>query len=75
MTLASGDGAQQLPAVSSRLNDLLAEGIDGSQATFVQASSGAGSDLDGLGWGFLAAGIVAAVLALIGFQPRIAEYR
>jgi hypothetical protein len=75
VTLASGDGAQQLPAVSSRLNDLLADGIDGSQATFVQASSGAGSDLDGLGWGFLAAGIVAAVLALIGFQPRIAEYR
>jgi hypothetical protein len=75
VTLASGDGAQQLPAVSSRLNDVLAEGIDGSQATFVQATSGAGSDLSGLEWGFLAGAIVVAVLVLVGFQPRIAEYR
>ena len=75
VTLASGDGSQQLPAVSSQLNDILAEGIDGSQATFVQATSGAGSDLNGLGWGFVAGAIVVAILVLVGFQPRIAEYR
>jgi hypothetical protein len=75
VTLASGDGAQQLPAVSSRLNDILAGGIDGSQSTFVQSTSGAGSDLNGLEWGLLAGSILVAVLVLIGFQPRIAEYR
>ena len=75
VALASGNGAQQLPAVSSRLNGSLADGIEGSQATFIRSTSGAGSDLNGLGWGFLAGSIVVALLVLIGFQPRIAEYR
>ena len=61
--------------MSSRLNGTFAEGIDGSQMTFVRSTSDAGSDLNGLGWGFLAGSIVVALLVLIGFQPRIAEYR
>jgi hypothetical protein len=75
VTLASGSGPQQLPAVSSQLTGVLSEGIDGSQATFVRATSGAASDLDGLAWGFVIAAILAAILVLVGFQPRIAEYR
>jgi hypothetical protein len=75
VTLASGTGADQLPAVSSRLNGALSEGIDGSQATFVRATSGAGSDLNGLTWGFVIGALLIAVLVLVGFQPRIAEYR
>jgi hypothetical protein len=75
VALASGEGAQQLPAVSSRLNSILSEGIDGSQTTFVRASSGAASDLNGLTLGIAIAAIVVALLALIGFQPRIEEYR
>jgi hypothetical protein len=75
VALASGNGSQQLPAVSSRLNSMLSAGIDGSQTTFVRASSGATSDLNGLTWGVAIAAIAVALLALIGFQPRIAEYR
>ena len=75
VTLASGTGASQLPAVSSRLDNALSEGIDGSQTAFVRATSGAGSDLNGLTWGFVIGAILAAVLVLVGFQPRIAEYR
>jgi hypothetical protein len=75
VTLASGTGAGQLPAVSSQLNGDLSDGIDGSQATFASATSGAGSDLNGLTWGFVIGAILAAVLVLVGFQPRIAEYR
>jgi hypothetical protein len=73
--LASGSGANQLPAVSSTLDDALSQGINGSQTTFVSAASGAGSDLNGLTWGFVVAAIVVAILVLVGFQPRIAEYR
>jgi hypothetical protein len=75
VALASGTGASQLPAVSSQLNGALSAGIDGSQATFVSATSGAGSDLNGLTWGFVLGAILAAILVLVGFQPRIAEYR
>jgi hypothetical protein len=75
VALASGTGAHQLPAVSSQLNDVLSRGINGSQATFVNATSGAGSDLNGLTWGFVIAAILTAILVLVGFQPRIAEYR
>jgi hypothetical protein len=75
VALASGSGAQRLPAVSSALNGILSGGIDGSQATFVNATSGAASDLNGLTWGLAIGAILVAVLVLIGFQPRIAEYR
>ncbi len=75
VTLASGSGTHQLPAVSSQLNGILSGGIDGSQATFVSGTSGAASDLNALTWGVVIATILVAVLVLIGFQPRIAEYR
>ncbi len=75
VTLASGSGTHQLPAVSSQLNGILSGGIDGSQATFVSGTSGAASDLNALTWGLLIGGLFVAVLVLIGFQPRIAEYR
>jgi hypothetical protein len=73
--IASGGGAQKLPAVSSRLNAILSGGIDASQAAFVRTTSGSASDLNGLMWGFVVSAILVAVLALVGFQPRIAEYR
>ena len=57
------------------MNSTLSAGIDGSQTTFVRASSGAAADLNGLTWGVAIAAILVALLALIGFQPRIAEYR
>ncbi len=73
--LASGTGAGELPAISSELDSDLANGITASQATFVDATSGAASDLDGLIWGLAVGAILVAALVLIGFQPRIAEYR
>ena len=75
VVLASGSGAGQLPGVSAHLNDVLSGGITGSQATFVDATSGAASDLDGLVWGLAVGAVLVAVLVLVGFQPRIAEYR
>ena len=73
--LASGSGSHRLPAVSSQLNGVLSGGIDGSQATFVSGTSGAASDLNALTWGVLIGAVLVAVLVLVGFQPRIAEYR
>jgi len=75
VTLASESGAHGLPAVSSQLNGALSAGIDASQATFVDATSGAASDLDGLVWGLAIGAVLIAVLVLVGFQPRIEEYR
>jgi hypothetical protein len=75
VTIASGGGAQQFPAISSQLNAILSGGIEASQTTFVRAASGSASDLNGLMWGFVVSAIIVAVLALVGFQPRIAEYR
>jgi hypothetical protein len=75
VALASGGGAQELPAISSDLNSDLSNGITASQATFVNATSNAASDLDGLIWSLAIGAILVAALVLIGFQPRIAEYR
>jgi hypothetical protein len=75
VTLASGSGPGQLPAISSALNRDLSDGITGSQGTFVTTTSDAASDLDGLIWGLAIGAVLVAALVLIGFQPRIAEYR
>ena len=75
VTLASESGTHGLPAVSSQLNSALSAGIGTSQATFVNATSGAASDLDGLVWGIAIGAVLVAVLVLVGFQPRIEEYR
>ena len=75
VVLASESSAHGLPAVSSQLNGTLSGGIDASQATFVDATSGAASDLDGLVWGLAIGAVLVAVLVLVGFQPRIEEYR
>ena len=75
VTLASGSGSSRLPATSSELTGILSGGIDASQATFVNTTSGAASDLDGLVWALAVGAILVAALVLIGFQPRIAEYR
>ena len=73
--LASGGGAGQLPAISSDLNSDLSDGITTSQSTFASTTSGAAADLDGLIWGVAIGAVLVAALILIGFQPRIAEYR
>ena len=75
MGLASGSSAHDLPAISSDLNSDLADGITASQSTFVNATSDAASDLDGLIWGLAVGSVLVAALVLIGFQARIAEYR
>jgi len=75
VALASGSRASELPAVSSDLNGTMSDGIDASQATFVDTTSAAGSDLDGLLWGLAVGAVFVAALVLIGFGPRIAEYR
>jgi hypothetical protein len=75
VALAKGSGSQQLPAVSSDLDAALSGGIGVSQGTFVDATSGAGADLDGLVWGIALGSVLVAVLVLVGFQPRIEEYR
>ncbi len=75
MKLASGSGPGRLPLISSHLNSVLSRGIDSSQATFVNTTSAAASDLDGLIWAWPIGAVLVAVLILIGFQPRIAEYR
>jgi hypothetical protein len=75
VSLASGSGARNLPAVSAELNGVLASGIDSSQATFDSVTSNAASDLDGLVWGLAIAAILVAVLVMVGFEPRVAEYR
>ena len=75
VALASGSGPGQLPAISSDLNRDLSDGITASQGTFVTTTSGAASDMDGLIWGLAVGAVLVAALVLIGFQPRIAEYR
>jgi hypothetical protein len=72
---AVGLATQQLPAASSRLDGVLSDGIGNSQATFVNSTSGAASDLDGLVWALAIGAILVAVLVLVGIQPRIEEYR
>jgi hypothetical protein len=73
--LASGSGAGRLPLISSNLNSDLSSGITTSQATFDNTTSAAASDLDGLIWALAIGAVLVAALILIGFQPRIAEYR
>jgi hypothetical protein len=75
VALASGSGPGQLPAISSDLNRDLSDGISASQGTFANTTSGAASDLDGLIWGMAIGAVLVAALVLLGFQPRIAEYR
>ena len=73
--LASDNGAGRLPAISSDLNRDLSNGITASQGTFATTTSDAASDLDGLIWGLAIGAVLVAALVLIGFQPRIEEYR
>jgi hypothetical protein len=75
VALASRPGARDLPAVSAGLNGALADGIVGSQVAFVTTTSGAASDLDGLVWGVALGALVVVALVLVGFRPRLAEYR
>jgi hypothetical protein len=73
--LASGAAGNMLPAVSSSLDGALSDGIETSQTTFVSSTSTADADLDGLVWGLAVGSVLVGVLVLVGFQPRIEEYR
>ncbi|HUE05817.1 MAG TPA: hypothetical protein VMP41_00190 [Acidimicrobiales bacterium] len=75
VTLASGGTGNLLPAVSSSLDGALANGIQTSQTTFVSSTSTADADLDGLVWGLAVGSVLVGLLVLVGFQPRIEEYR
>ena len=72
---AVGLATKQLPASSSRLDGVLSDGIGSSQAAFVDSTSGAASDLDGLVWALAIGAILISVLVLVGIRPRIEEYR
>jgi hypothetical protein len=64
-----------LPAVSSSLDGALSDGIETSQTTFVSSTSTADADFDGLVWGLAVGSVLVGVLVLVGFHPRIEEYR
>ena len=67
--------ASQLPAASSTLDGDLAHSIAASQRAFDQSMSGATSDTAGLIWASVILSVLGAVLVLVGFRARIAEYR
>ena len=75
VTFASGIGANDLPAVSNALDTSLGQGITTSEQTFVDTTSGAAADLDGLIWGIGLGSLLALVLVVVGFRPRVREYR
>jgi len=75
LTSAVGLAKKQLPSASSRLDGVLSDGIGSSQAAFVNSTSGAASDLDGLVWALAIGAILVSVLVLVGIRPRIEEYR
>ncbi|MGP0031696.1 MAG: hypothetical protein ACLPVF_14460 [Acidimicrobiales bacterium] len=73
--VASGPAATDLPAVSSDLDTVLTDDISGSQGTFHSAMAAATGDLDGVLVAIALLALISAVLVLVGFQSRIAEYR
>jgi hypothetical protein len=75
VALASGSGPNQLPTVSSSLDRNLGAAITHSQRAFNQSMNGASGDIAGLIWGSAVLSIVVAAFILLGFRPRIAEYR
>ena len=75
VTLASGSGRGVAAGGTSQLNGILSGGIDGAQADLVSGTSGAASDLNALTWGVVIGAVLVAILVLVGFQPRSAEYR
>ena len=75
VALASGSGPNQLPVLSSNLNGSLAGAINSAQHTFDQGMSGASRDTASLIWAGAVLSIAIAACVLMGFRPRIAEYR
>ncbi len=75
VALASGSGPDQLPTVSSNLDSNLGAAITHSQRAFTQSMNSASNDISGLIWGSAVLSVLVAVFILLGFRPRIAEYR
>ncbi len=75
VALASASGPNQLPALSSNLDGSLAGAIGSAQHTFDQGMSGASGDIAALVWASAVLSIAVAACVLLGFRPRIAEYR
>jgi hypothetical protein len=72
---ADGDAATVLPMAAATLDDDLATAIGVSQHAFDQSMSGSTSDIGVLVWAAPVLAVAAAVLVLMGFRARIAEYR
>jgi uncharacterized integral membrane protein len=72
---ASATGPTDLPAVSVRLDQTLAQDIASSQQTFDQGMAGAAGDIGGLVWLVGGLALLAAALIVLGVRPRIGEYR
>ena len=60
---------------AAQLDSVLAGGIDAAVASFNTSASGAASDVNGVGWWWLALMVIAALAVLAGVEPRIREYR
>jgi hypothetical protein len=73
--VASGIHSTDLPAVSSRLDAVLTNGIVSSKQTFREAASAAAGDLIGLIWASAIVSMLAALLVQLAIRPRLAEYR
>jgi hypothetical protein len=72
---ADGDAATVLPAASAKLDNDLAASIGSAQQSFDESMSGSTSDIAALAWAAGVLCVAAAVLVLMGFRARIAEYR
>jgi hypothetical protein len=60
---------------AAQLDQALSSGINTAVSAFDHAGSSAASDVNGVGWGWLALMVLAALAVLVGVEPRIREYR
>ena len=72
---ADAEATKELPAASSTLAAVLGQAIGTSQQRFGQSATAATSDMASLIWASIVFSLLAAVLVLAGFRPRISEYR
>jgi len=75
LSLAAGTGTGDLPAVSANLDAQLVDGIASSQQTFDNSMSSATTNLTAALYGIVVLSLLIAALIIVGFRPRIAEYR
>jgi hypothetical protein len=75
VSLASGSGSSDLPTVSYHLDRELATAIASSEHTFNTEMAGAYGGLGALIFAVSILSLIAAALIVLGFRPRLQEYR